>query len=126
MKKTLFAGALLLALLAASFWNVRCIDRLTDTVTLLAETAREKADEDAASARLALEEAFRLWESAAGYTNVFIRHSEIDAVADAFYDAFAVLDGESTRGEVQSAFDRLEKHLACIDAMEHVTVKSVF
>ena len=50
----------------------------------------------------------------------------IDAVADAFFDAFAVLDGESSREKVQSAFDRLEAHLACIDAMEHVTVKSVF
>ena len=126
MKKTVGAGILLLLLLGASIWNIWYIDHLTGRLEAQIERSRSFwAANDMDSARDALNDALDDWHGAENYTHIFIRHAEVDAVTDAFYDALSALSGEDT-ATAGSEFDRLEAHLQSIDSMEHVTVKSVF
>ena len=125
MKKALLALFLMLTLLGASLWNVRHLDAFTDELTASLENSRacwERGETPAAV--LLAEEALGEWFSAEGYTHVFIRHAEVDGVTDAFYDLLAALGEDDSA--VGRAYDRLEARLHMIDAMEHVTVKSVF
>ena len=124
MKKAALAGAVMIIMLAISLWNVRHLDRLTDGLETTLHASRERWEQgDAAAAaelaRLALEEFY----AAEGYTHVFIRHAEVDGAADAFYDLLAALAEGEAAGP---AYERVSAHLRTIDAMEHLTLKSVF
>ena len=125
MRKTVGALALAALLLAGSAWNIRHVRHFTGQLTERVELCRftlSRGDREGALAELygALDD----WRAGEGYTYVFIRHAETDAVTDAFYDAAeAIVNGESGAG---CALDRLEAHLRCIDAMERVSIGSVF
>ena len=125
MKKAIGALALAALLLTVAVWNVRHVHRFTEELTEQVETARALwTSGDGDGALRALYGALEDWRGGESYTHVFIRHAEIDAVTDAFYDAAeAILNGEAG---TPGALDRLEAHLHCIDSMEHVTMKSVF
>ena len=125
MRKTI--GALILAalMLAAAGWNIRHVRRFTGALTEQTERSRAcLAAGDSEAALAALYAALDEWHAGESYTYVFIRHGEADAVTDAFFEAArAVADGEAG---AFCALDRLEAHLACIESMERITVKSVF
>ena len=72
-----------------------------------------------------LEAALRVWRAGEGYSHVFLRHAEIDAVSDAF---FALRQGLRAGDgiELGAAYDQLRYHLDCIASMEHVSPGSVF
>lgn len=126
MKKAFAALALLGVLFGVSVWNIRYLDRLTDTLEGHLERSRQLwLAGDLPGADLALHDALDLWYGAEGYTHVFIRHSEVNDVTDAFYDVFAALSGEDTSA-AGAQYDRLTAHLESIDTMEHATLKSVF
>lgn len=126
MKRELFALALLALLFAGSLLNIRHIDRLTDSVSACLDRSEEYArqgDFDAALA--AFESGLALWHSAHGYTNVFIRHPELDDTYDTFYELEQVLleqDGDA----FPAAFSKLQYHLSCIAYMEHLSAGSIF
>ena len=120
-------GALLLAavMLSAAGWNIRHVRRFTGGLTEKAELCRASLSAgDSETALSLLYDALDDWRAGESYTYVFIRHGEADAVTDAFFDAAeAIANGEAG---AFCALDRLEAHLACIDSMERITVKSVF
>ena len=126
MKKTIGAAVLMLILLGISAWNIHFLDGFTNRLEEQIEQSRAcwlSGDMD--GARDALNSALDDWHGTEIYTHVFIRHAEVDAVTDAFYDAMAALSGDETSA-AGCQFDRLEAHLHSIDSMEHVTIKSVF
>ena len=90
MKRELAALVLLLVLFWGAMANVQHIDTLTDDIrqdVLLSEQAAARGD------YLEAEDHLRhgrdRFEDAAPYTQVFIRHAEIDSCMDAFFDCAA-------------------------------------
>ncbi len=126
MKKCLAAVLVLAALLAVSLWNIHHIDALTDGLSAQvteAQTAWRAGSFDAAARTV--NSAIDGWKAADGYTHIFIRHSEIDATADAFYELLeTVLDGDAPAAD--AACGRLLYHLESIRSIEHVDIKSIF
>ena len=87
--------------------------------TAQAAEARGQPEE----AREALDKALKRWLEADRYTHIFIRHAEIDATADAFYELQSqLLSGE---GDSSAAYDKLRYHLESIRQMEHPSLGSI-
>ena len=126
MSKYLAAALLLALLFAGSLLDARHADRLTGAVAARTDEACALAARgDYGGALSAAEEAQRLWQAADGYTSVFVRHAESDAVADAFGDLFSALYGADAAA-VRGAARKLQSHLRQIAAMEHLTFGTVF
>ena len=126
MKKAVAAGVLMLLMFAASLWNIRYLDNFTDTLAQEIRLSRDycrAAEYDAADS--SLRRAMALWEGAEGYTHIFIRHAEIDAVTDAFYDILSLINAEN-KEEADGVYGRLLSHVQSIDEMEHISIGSVF
>ena len=126
MKKEIGALLLLAALAAGSAWSIRKTDMLTADVKThleLSEKALLSGDRDYAAEQL--EAALRIWLSARGYTEVFLRHTELDSTSEVFYETMQDLRAGETRG-LSAAYERLRDHLDCIAAMEHVSLGSLF
>ena len=126
MKRETCALLLLAVLVAASVWNIRRTDRLIGEIeehVALSEKA-VRAD-DAAYASEQLDAAFRIWLAAREYTQVFLRHPELDNTSDAFYAAMRELEAGEIRA-VPAVYEQLRYHLNTISGMEHVSWGSVF
>ena len=65
------------------------------------------------------------WREAKSYTHIFLRHAELDAVSDAFFEVFIQL-GAGDTAAAEGAYDRLEEHLRSIDHMEQISLGAVF
>ena len=124
MKRELAAGTLLALLIAGAWWNIRAVDRLTGDILAGLDTAQTaEARGQPAEAREALDKALKRWLEADRYTHIFIRHAEIDATADAFYELQSqLLSGE---GDSSAAYDKLRYHLESIRQMEHPSLGSI-
>lgn len=126
MKREIFAALLLLVLIGASVWNIRRADRLTDEIREhleLSERALLAADPNYAKEQL--EAAKRIWLSARGYTQMFLRHPELDGTSDVFYETLQDLQAGELRA-LPAAYERLRYHLDSIRDMEHVRWGTVF
>ena len=124
MKRELAAGTLLALLIAGAWWNIRAVDRLTGEIMAGLDTAQAaEARGQPEEAREALDKALKRWLEADRYTHIFIRHAEIDATADAFYELQSqLLSGE---GDSSAAYDKLRYHLESIRQMEHPGLGSI-
>ena len=126
MKKAVFAGALLMLMIGVSCWNIHFLDSFTDDLTQIITLSRDHFQAgDIMEATQTLDQAMTLWTGTKGYTHVFLRHAEIDAVTDAFYDLKSVLYAEN-KAEADGVYGRLLSHIQSIDEMEHVSLGSVF
>ena len=126
MKREICAALLLLVLIGASVWNIRRADRLTDEIREhleLSERALLAADPNYAKEQL--EAAKRIWLSARGYTQMFLRHPELDGTSDVFYETLQDLQAGELRA-LPAAYERLRYHLDSIRDMEHVRWGTVF
>ena len=124
MKRELAAGTLLVLLIAGAWWNIRAVDRLTGDILAGLDTAQAaEARGQPEEAREALDKALKRWLEADRYPHIFIRHAEIDATADAFYELQSqLLSGE---GDSSAAYDKLRYHLESIRQMEHPSLGSI-
>ena len=124
MKRELAAGALLLLLMAGAWWNIHAVDTLTrEIMGDLDASQAAGAQGDHLAAQAALDKARNRWLEADSYTHIFIRHAEIDSIADAFYELQAhLLSGE---GDSSAAYDKLRYHLDSIQRMEHPSLGSI-
>jgi len=126
MKREFAALGLLLALLGGAIWNVHTIDKLTAGIraeVLLSQQAAARGDYRAAEDHL--RQGLQNFHNAAPYTQIFIRHAEIDNCMDAFFDCAGALRDEE--GEAAAAAcEKLLYHLQCIAAMEHPLPGSIF
>ena len=126
MKREICAALLLLVLIGVSVWNIRRADRLTDEIREhleLSERALLAADPNYAKEQL--EAAKRIWLSARGYTQMFLRHPELDGTSDVFYETLQDLQAGELRA-LPAAYERLRYHLDSIRDMEHVRWGTVF
>lgn len=126
MRRELGALLLLAALIGASVWSIRRVDALTaEAGAHLERSEKALLSGDRRNAEAELDAALRIWRCAGGYTEVFLRHSELDSIRDAFY----TLQREVRAGEgkeLTALYELLEKRLDCLASMEHVSLGSVF
>lgn len=125
MARELAAGLLLLLLIAGAWWNIHAVDSLTGDILAGLDTSQAAEEQgDLPGAQAALDKAMNRWLEADSYTHIFIRHAEIDATADAFYELQSqLLSGE---GDSRAAYDKLRYHLDSIQRMEHPSFGSIF
>ena len=126
MKREICALLLLAVLAALSIWNIRGADRLIGEIQEHLDLS-EKAmlSGDAPYAEQQLEAALHIWLAARDYTQIVLRHPELDETSDVFYETLQALKGGEYRA-VPAAFERLHYHLDCIADMEHVRPGSIF
>lgn len=126
MKKAVFAVTLLLLLCALSLWNLRHLETLTGELLGGVEEAQSHwRREDFQSAEQALDRTIGCWLASDGYTHIFIRHSEIDAASDIFYDLRGDILAKDTENAEANA-EKLRYHLQSIYSMEQISLKSIF
>lgn len=124
MKREIIAAILLILLFAGAVINIRVNDNmvqeLENEVTAAYDSA-ENGDYDLAQSQL--KAAAEHWLRLDSYTHIFIRHTEIDALTDAFFEFEASLceKEEAYRG----TYDMLMAHLESIRTMEHLRFGSI-
>ena len=126
MKREWIAIGLLSLLLGTAVLNIVRADRLLDLVVInltRSENAVHQGDYDTAAA--CFENGFSVWQNARSYTNVFLRHPDVDAAADAFYDLQQLLL-QQDEAALPAAFARLRYRLEVIDYMEHPSIDTIF
>lgn len=120
------AGLLLLLLIALSAWNIQKAERLCRDIDAKLCAAEEAAGlNDYESAERAVDAALSLWLDAESYTHIFIRHVEIDACSDIFYEALEAVTAKEPEDTAVS-IAKLRYHLESIATMERVSFGSIF
>lgn len=125
MKRELAAGLLLLTLVGGAIYNIIYVTRLVADIGACLESSEhaisagetEKAVQDA-------DKALEKWLGAECYTHIFVRHSEIDATSDAFYELLQSLSGGEYDG-IEQAYSKLLYHLSSIATMEQISLGSI-
>lgn len=126
MKKEIIASALLLLLFAGVLVNIRVnesiISSLIDEVDASYESL--KSGDEAKAAEL-LDAAIGHWLGLDSYTHIFIRHSEINSTADAFYGFRSdVYSGDVDAAE--GSYGLLKETLLSLMTMERISLGSIF
>ena len=125
MRRELAAIALLILLVSLLLYHIRTLDSLIDEVEAqVCASSAALARGDRKGAVSELETARKLWDEAESYAQVFVRHSEIDAVWDAFFELNAALRGEEKQQE--EAYLQLLYHLDSVEQMDHLHLGSIF
>ena len=125
MKRELAAGLLLLALIGGAIYNIFYVGKLARDISgdLYASQEALTAGNGERAEKYA-ERALQKWLGAEQYTHIFVRHSEIDATADAFYDLLQSLSGGEYDG-IDKAYSKLLYHLSSIATMEQISLGSI-
>lgn len=126
MKKEAITVALLIILIAAAFLNTAHIEALTKDVThCLERSERAALRGDSQMAMDSYKDALEIWQREREYCNVFIRHAELDASYDFFYELEeALLSGETD--SLPAVYSKLRYHMDCIANMERPSYGSIF
>lgn len=125
MKREITALVLLILLFAGSLINIACTDKIVYSLEDEAGRAFLSAQNgDFDSAKSQLSAAAEHWLALDGYTHIFIRHTEIDSLTDAFFDFEAALNDDG--GAYVGAYHKLMAHLESIRTMEHLKFGSIF
>lgn len=120
------AAMLILAAIIFGAWvNLRYMDSLTGRIEAKLELSQRAAEQGSTDiSERALLDALDIWLSADGYTHIFIRHSEIDAISDAFYELYdTLLSGEADA--LTPAYAKLIYHLESVKDIEHLSLRSL-
>ena len=126
MKKEIVALALLLLIAAGNIWNHRRLDRLiTELNALTAEAFAASQEQNWPAAETAARRAEDQWAAANGYTHIFIRHTDIDALTEAFCDYRGALSGRD-EGDILAGYLRLSAGLRSLLDMEKLSAGSIF
>ena len=119
MSRESLAALLILLLILGAWWNIGAVDSLSRDMLSALEESEQAADRgDCYGALRAMDKALDRWLNADSYTHIFIRHSEIDSTADAFYELRELL----LSGDLDScdaAYGKLRYHIISIQEMEH-------
>lgn len=121
-----YTAMIILALLMLGAWlNLRHMDSLTERIEAKLELSQKAAEQGSMDiSEKALLDALDMWLGADGYTHIFIRHSEIDAISDSFYDLYdALLSGETDA--LAPAYEKLIYHLESVNDIEHLSLRSL-
>ena len=125
MSRECAASLLILLLVLGAWWNIAAVDSLSDDMLSRLERSEQAAlAGDSAQALELLDSALELWLRADSYTHIFIRHSEIDSTADAFYELRQLLLSEDLES-CGAAYGKLRYHIISIQEMEHPSLGSI-
>ena len=125
MKKELLAGFTLLSLIFGAAYNLVHLKNLVESMNAHLSTAEQAyALNNFSYAESELSAALETWLNADEYTHIFIRHSEIDAATDAFYDALSSV--REKNASAPSFIQKTKYHINSIYSMELLTLKSIF
>ncbi len=118
MIREILALLLIILLAAGSIWNIHTIDKLcSDIQSCLSQAEKHLLYGSQEAAEQAVSAALETWQRAERYTNIFIRHPEIDSCTDIFYDLKEALESEENTG-IHSVIGKLRCHLQSIADME--------
>ncbi len=121
-----YTAMIILAILMLGAWlNLRHMDSLTERIEAKLELSQKAAEQGSMDiSEKALLDALDMWLGADGYTHIFIRHSEIDAISDSFYELYnALLSGETDA--LTPAYEKLIYHLESVNDIEHLSLRSL-
>ena len=125
MKKEIIAILLLALLFFGSIYNIRVIENIVSTLedeVSSSYTAMQNGDFD--TAHKLINEAVTDWLSRDGYTHIFIRHAEINATNDAFFDYISdICAGDA--GSAEGSFGHLIAQLDSLKTMEEISLGSI-
>lgn len=126
MKKEIIAGILLIAVFAASLFNIgvnrRCFSELEDEIR---ETYELAAHDESELARKRSEEAVAHWERLDSYTRIFIGHADVDSVNEAIYMFCSdVYSGDTDR--LRGSYGYLTSCLDDLIETERISLRSIF
>lgn len=125
MRRECTAMIILTLLMLGAWLNLRHMDSLTERIEAKLELSQKAAEQGSMDiSEKALLDALDMWLGADGYTHIFIRHSEIDAISDSFYDLYdALLSGETDA--LAPAYEKLIYHLESVNDIEHLSLRSL-
>lgn len=125
MKRELIAVALLATLLALSLANVHYIENKSAALMENIGAAETLLDSgDTLGAESALRVSLDGWLGWKSYTHIMLRHSEIDAITDTYYELLA---GIQNGGEApKAAFGALRQKLLDLSEKERVSAGTLF
>ncbi len=126
MKKEFVALALLLLIIIGNIWNQRRLNGLISDLDDLTEEAYAASQaQNWSEAEAAARSAENRWSAENRYTHVFIRHTDIDALTEAFCDYRGAIAGHD-EGNILGSFLRLSAGLHSLLDMETLSAGSVF
>lgn len=124
MKKEIFAIITILLLIVASLINIFHLNNLIDSMTTHINAAIFALNVgDISIAESELNNALKIWLNSSKYTHVFIRHTEIDAITDAYFDALAAIKSENN--SAITLIEQTKYHLESILSIEKLSLESV-
>lgn len=125
MRRECTAMIILTLLMLGAWLNLRHMDSLTERIEAKLELSQKAAEQGSMDiSEKALLDALDMWLGADGYTHIFIRHSEIDAISDSFYELYdALLSGETDA--LAPAYEKLIYHLESVNDIEHLSLRSL-
>lgn len=121
-----YTAMIILALLMLGAWlNLRHMDSLTERIEAKLELSQKAAEQGSMDvSEKALLDALDMWLGADGYTHIFIRHSEIDAISDSFYELYDALRSGETDA-LAPAYEKVIYHLESVNDIEHLSLRSL-
>ena len=126
MKKEIFAGLFLLAMLTVLLINIGQLSSLCDKVSSsVQESGRNAAADNWEQAALQAEKALDDWLEKDPYTHVVLRHSEINAITDLLYDLLEATYNEEA-GSVACISRKTVTQLQSLSSIERVRLGSIF
>ena len=126
MKLISVAAALLLIVCAFAVFHVHYMGHLiTGLIDELGQAEAMAEQGNFASAAERAESAAETWRSKEFYTNIAIRHNEVDQTTALFYDLLGSLYAEES-GAARGNFEKLRTRLICMRSLESVSFGSVF
>lgn len=121
-----YTAMIILTLLMLGAWlNLRHMDSLTERIEAKLELSQKAAEQGSMDiSEKALLDALDMWLGADGYTHIFIRHSEIDAISDSFYELYDALRSGETDA-LAPAYEKVIYHLESVNDIEHLSLRSL-
>ena len=120
MKKEFIALSVLVMLFAGSLVNTHFLDKLTgEIVSYIEESARHIDGQDWENARAAAEKAYGRWESGSAYTQIVLRHVEIDAASSTLSELLKDVYSENS-GAAKASAETASARLKSVAEMERV------
>ena len=124
MKKEIFAIITILLLIVASLINIFHLNSLIDSMSTHINAAIFASNVgDMSIAESELNNALKIWLNSNKYTHVFIRHTEIDAITDAYFDALAAIKSKNNSAII--LMEQTKYHLESILSIEKISLESI-
>ena len=126
MKKELIAAVLLAVIFAGVMLNIRASERIVSSLMSEVDAAyAQLKGGDNESAVKTIDRAIERWLMLAGYTHIFIRHSEITSTTEAFFQ-FKSDIGSGDADAADGSYGLLSETLRSIMTMEQISLGSIF